>query len=256
MRKLFLFIAMLLYSSSSLIAQVSINIDNTTPHPSAMLDVKSTSSGILIPRMTSAQRSAITSPATGLMVYQTDGIPGFYYYNGTSWTALAGSSGGTSHYVGELFGGGIVCWVDNTGQHGLIVSLVDLSTGAKWSNSYSTTGAISTWNGAGNSSIILSISPAASLCHNYQNSINYGTGTFQDWYLPAIDQLSLIYNARYILNKNIESAPAPANILPYTWYWSSTENSSSYAWSFYFGSGRTYFNYKDNLSWVRAVRDF
>ena len=42
--------------------------------------------------MTSTQRTAISSPATGLLVYQTDGTAGFYYYNGTAWTTVGSSS--------------------------------------------------------------------------------------------------------------------------------------------------------------------
>lgn len=59
---------------------VSINTDGSTAHSSAILDIKSTNKGILIPRMTQAQRIAIASPGNGLMVYQTDGTIGFYYY--------------------------------------------------------------------------------------------------------------------------------------------------------------------------------
>jgi hypothetical protein len=54
-----------------------------------MLDIKSNNKGILIPRMTQAERSAITSPANGLMVYQTNGTSGFYFYDGSSWVRLA-----------------------------------------------------------------------------------------------------------------------------------------------------------------------
>lgn len=68
---------------------VGINNDASQPHNSAMLDVKSTDKGILIPRMTLTQRNAITSPASGLMIYQTDNAPGFYYYNGSSWAGVA-----------------------------------------------------------------------------------------------------------------------------------------------------------------------
>ena len=64
-------------------------IGTTTPNSSSLLEVKSTTKGILIPRMTKAQRDAITSPATGLLIYQTNSTPGFYYYNGTSWTAVS-----------------------------------------------------------------------------------------------------------------------------------------------------------------------
>lgn len=73
-------------------AQVGINNDNSNPDPSSMLDVKSTDKGILIPRMDSAQRVAISTPATGLLVYQTDGTDGFYFYNGTDWVSLNGNT--------------------------------------------------------------------------------------------------------------------------------------------------------------------
>ncbi len=69
-------------------AQVGINTDGSNPNTSAMLDIKSVNSGILIPRMTLAQRNAITSPATGLLIYQTNNTSGFYYYNGTAWQSI------------------------------------------------------------------------------------------------------------------------------------------------------------------------
>jgi hypothetical protein len=71
---------------------VGITADGSMPDNSAMLDVKSTAKGLLIPRMTEVQRTAISSPATGLMVYQTDGVTGFYYNAGTplapNWTTF------------------------------------------------------------------------------------------------------------------------------------------------------------------------
>ncbi len=68
----------------------------TTPVASAALQVSSTNQGVLLPSMTLAQRDLIGSPATGLLVFQTDSTPGFYYYNGTAWVAIAGSSGSGS----------------------------------------------------------------------------------------------------------------------------------------------------------------
>ena len=59
-------------------------IGTTTPNASAKLEVSSTDKGILIPRMTSAQRGLISLPANGLLVYQTDGVIGFYVNSGTS----------------------------------------------------------------------------------------------------------------------------------------------------------------------------
>jgi trimeric autotransporter adhesin len=64
-------------------AQVAINTDGSLPDNSAMLDIKSTAKGLLSPRMTQSQRNAITTPAAGLMIYQTDNTPGYYYNSGT-----------------------------------------------------------------------------------------------------------------------------------------------------------------------------
>jgi hypothetical protein len=270
-----------------LFAQVSINTDNSAPANSAMLDVKSTTKGMLIPRMTSALRAAISSPVDGLMVYQTDGVTGVYCYNGTIWKRVGETDGsetkvsaglnvtvtgtGTiaspyiinasdNHYVGQLYNGGIVFWVDNTGQHGLIVSLVDLSTYSIWSNMWELIGptAQSTWNGQSNSTAIIAQSghttSAALLCDGYTNA-NYSTGIYSDWYLPAIDQLSLIYHARYILNKNIESVPS-SNILGNgAYYWSSTEYDAYYAWSYIFNGSSSFYD-KGTPLYVRAIRAF
>ena len=53
-----------------------------------MLDVKSTSKGLLVPRMTNAQKLSITSPANGLLIYQTDDTVGFWFFNQTDWLPL------------------------------------------------------------------------------------------------------------------------------------------------------------------------
>ncbi len=65
----------------------SVGVGTTTPDGSAILDVSSTSKGVLLPRMTMGQRDAIASPAPGLIIYQTDNNPGFYYYLG-GWQPL------------------------------------------------------------------------------------------------------------------------------------------------------------------------
>ena len=62
------------------------------PSGSAKLDISSTSKGILIPRMTQSQRNAISSPATGLLIFQTDNAPGFYYFTGSSWSSIKGAN--------------------------------------------------------------------------------------------------------------------------------------------------------------------
>ena len=74
----------------------AVGIGTTSPNASAALQVSSSSQGVLLPSMTLAQRDAITTPATGLLVFQTDNTPGFYYYNGTAWVAIGGASSSSS----------------------------------------------------------------------------------------------------------------------------------------------------------------
>lgn len=69
-----------------IINQLAIGTD--TADASALVSLSSTTQGFLLPRMTAAQRGDIASPATGLMVYQTDATAGIYVYNGSSWDAL------------------------------------------------------------------------------------------------------------------------------------------------------------------------
>ncbi len=71
---------------------VAINGTGAAPNASAMLDVASTTSGMLVPRMTTAQRNAIAAPATGLYVYDTS-LGAFLYYDGTAWRYMAQSGG-------------------------------------------------------------------------------------------------------------------------------------------------------------------
>ena len=87
--------ATLLFLMATLLSHaqnIGINTDGTSPHASAILDVKSTTKGILIPRMTMAQRNAISTPAAGLMIYQTDNTPGFYFFDGATWSGMSGST--------------------------------------------------------------------------------------------------------------------------------------------------------------------
>ena len=88
----------MLYSSMKGNAQgMAVNATGATANSSAMLDVASTTQGMLVPRMTSAQRTAISTPATGLLVYQTDGTAGFYFYNSSAWTSLSGGGSNVAY---------------------------------------------------------------------------------------------------------------------------------------------------------------
>ncbi len=87
--KPFLVAAFLFFCCVTGLRSQSVGIGTSTPDTSALLDIASTDKGILIPRMTTVQRNAIASPATGLMVYDTN-LMGFWYYNGTAWQPVGG----------------------------------------------------------------------------------------------------------------------------------------------------------------------
>ncbi len=70
-------------------AQQGVGINTTTPDPSAALDINSTDKGLLVPRMTTAQRNAIVNPATGLIVLNLDDKC-VDIYNGTTWIKNCG----------------------------------------------------------------------------------------------------------------------------------------------------------------------
>ena len=86
-------ITLLTLALFSVLSYAQVGINTNTPDSSSALDIESSTGGILIPRLTETQRDAISSPATGLMIYQTDQTTGFYFYNGTAWTRIEGVAG-------------------------------------------------------------------------------------------------------------------------------------------------------------------
>lgn len=81
--------------SNASIAQVAINTNGAEANASSLLDVSSTTKGILVPRMTSTERDAISNPATGLLIYQTN-LSAFVFYNGSTWVRVGDGVGATS----------------------------------------------------------------------------------------------------------------------------------------------------------------
>jgi hypothetical protein len=172
-----------------------------------------------------------------------------------------GGAGNFTHYVGEEFGGGVIfhLWKDAQGvEHGLIVDKVDLSTSQVWSNIDQTligSTAQSYWDGLSNSNAIVGqaghTNSAAALCLNSTN------GGQSDWYLPSIDELSLLWHNRFNVNKSL-STIGGTTVLPFiAIYWSSTEYGSLNAWNFFFNSGDAYYGHGKNATYyVRAVRAF
>ena len=322
-------IALSLFLTLQLSAQVSISPDNCPADPSAMLDVKSTSKGVVLPRMTFEQRNAIPNPVEGLMVYCTNcelnGSGSLSIFMNGFWNILnaiclnaplAGSqmpsinqivwnwntvSGATGYkwnttnnyttavyistmttktetglmpnttytrfvwaynscgistvtilsyqtspvYIGQNYEGGIIFYVDGTGQHGLIAATSDQSTGAQWGCYGTTIGGTSTaiGNGQANTYAIVNgcttAGIAARIC--YDLVLN----GYDDWFLPSKDELNQMY-----LQKNIIGG------FDSRYYLSSSEDNANAAWEQHFGDGSQVNYQKGSAYWVRAVRDF
>jgi len=188
---------------------------------------------------------------------QTDPAGGTAYsITGTSqllsvpYALFAKAAGG--HFVGELYGGGIVVsvWKNAGVEHGLIASLTDINAAAPWSDVTTLAGAFSGIDGQANTAAIIShqtTTSAAQLCKSYSG------GGFNDWYLPASWELKECYDADYVVN----SVLGATNGFKYAIYWSSTESTATNAWYLGFDTGTTGSDALKSLAArVRAVRRF
>ena len=270
MKKITLLVLMLFTALSY--AQVGINI--ATPHTSSALDITSTTGGLLVPRMTEAQRDDINSPsnpATGLMIYQTDDTAGFYYYNGSSWEGyyskvevdalIANLQSKTEARVGDIRAGGVVFWVDpSDNRHGLVCAFSDYSTKVQWGcsgtdlqgvpnapyNSGVPAGSgAEIGDGVSNTNNILidcSDAPAALAARSLG----------AQWFLPSAKELNEMYDNRTTL----EAVSVFTEFSPV--YWSSTEFTNGLAWgqNFFSGDGNHSVYIKEATCNVRAVRAF
>ncbi len=94
----------------------NIGIGTGNPAPSALLDLSSSNRGFLAPRMTTAQRTAIVSPAKGLLVYDTD-VNALYHHNGSAWAAVGGGGGAfVLPYTNSLASASALFNLTNTGD--------------------------------------------------------------------------------------------------------------------------------------------
>ena len=260
MKQFYTFLAAVLLTATTL-AQVGINTDS--PHEFAALDIVSTTGGLLVPRMTKAQRNQINvidepvdNPSAGLMIYQTDGTAGFYYYNGSSWGEVGATS--TTYSIGDIVNGGVVFWLDSTGQHGLVVAMSDVATSVQWGcygtdlpnvpnvpdNGVSVGLGAEIGDGFNNTNDILNDCPTAPAAFAARS-------LGAQWFLPSAKELNQMY-----INKDDLEAVDGFTDFSSNYYWSSTEGGSYDAWGQYFGNGTQNYYDKEDASNVRAVRAF
>ena len=275
MKRILLYL--IVFASLTTNAQVGIGVAGTDVAASAQLEVKSTTKGLLIPRLTESQKTAVSNPATGLMIYQTDGTSGFYFYNGSSWSKLvsASSSSSTTHAIGDNYGGGIVFHTWDNGAHGLIVAKNEIgangpqnftsTTGIKWGTNGDNVGSFRNGfgGGKGNTDIIIAKTSnstiqyydyaystaggyAALFAAQYMPTVASGEQAFGDWYLPSIQELMLLIDNSYLFSGSGYNSSHD--------YWSSTEVNAGYAYR-----GRSNgpgFSDKPSLNFVLPIRQF
>ncbi len=170
-------------SSRNIQAQnVGIGASSFTPDPQSMLEVQSTSKGILVPRMTDAQRTAISPTAGsdyGLLVYQTNTVSssnaaGYWYWNGTSWTSLStgnnwsltGNAGtsATNNFVGTTDANDLALRTNNTER-----VRINASTGYVGIGTNSPSQMLSVWQG-------MNVDQENVNNGNLNNALRFGSG--------------------------------------------------------------------------------
>jgi len=165
-------------------------------------------------------------------------------------------TGATKLTIGQSYQGGIIFWLDETGQHGLIAAKADQSAGIKWNNGtekYTGTTGDGLYAGAMNTAIIVAAQMAdnpagnfaAKACADYSVTEEGGVTTYGDWYLPSLYELNLLYQQKDMVGGFAS-----------VYYWSSKEDSATKAVSLDFDFGTTYHFFKTDTDAVRAVRAF
>ena len=262
MKNIFTFLAAVLLTTTTY-AQIGINTEN--PDPSSALDITSTTGGLLVPRMTAAQRDAITA-TQGLIIFCSDcafGEGELQIKLTSSWKNTIGGAVNdpATLVVGDFYGGGVVFYIFAQGDtdyvlgetHGLIAAVEDQSSDIRWYNgSYVTTGATGTAVGTGsaNTDAIIIVQGATETDYAAGLARAYAGGGYNDWFLPSKDEL----NKMYINKRTLEAVSGFTAFSSY--YWSSTEYGNYYAWYQNFAIGFQVNYYKRNTFIVRAVRAF
>jgi Protein of unknown function (DUF1566) len=167
---------------------------------------------------------------------------GTFYGNQVSFTT-------SNLSIGQNYGGGIIFYIDGTGQHGLISALTDQSTGAPWGCFGTLIGGTGTAIGTGQANTTAIVSNgcstagiAARICDELV------LNGYTDWFLPSKDELDQVHLQQSVIG----------NFCTSCWYWSSSEVDPWYAWKELIGAGSQQSEYKTMTGayHVRAIRAF
>jgi hypothetical protein len=218
-----------------------INTTGSSPDSKAILDLSSTTKGFLPPRLTEVQIGSISSPPEGLTVYNTT-YHTLVFFNGTTWERTDGTFN-----IGQIYGGGIIFYLDGTGRHGLIAAMADQaswSTEAQW-GCYGTPIATSTAIGSGqaNTTAIISGCSTAGIAARICDDLVLNG--FSDWFLPSLEELNQMYLQKAIIGGFADQS-----------YWSSSQYTIYKSFYVYFLNAWQGNDRKDTFTFVRAIRSF
>ena len=236
-------------------AQIGINNEN--PDASAALDITSTTGGLLVPRMTAAERDAITA-TQGLIIFCSDCASGegeLQIKLTSSWINL--HNGGDVNdppalAIGDTHQGGIIFYLDGNGG-GLIAAPSDQSSAA-WGCYQQSIGGTSSAVGTGAANTTAIVSGCSESAIAAKICADLTLGGYTDWFLPSKDELNKMWLERETINTTA-SANGGSNFSS-NYYWSSTELGSNTAWRQVFNDGTQSITFKYATNAVRAVRAF
>ena len=166
--------------------------------------------------------------------------------------------------VGDLAQGGVVFWVDESEEHGLVCTITDQHIGIRWyagTNGNTHSKGDGPLSGKANTTIIISSqiaigdddsTYAARICNELQ--VTQNGKTYGDWYLPSKEELNLMFTNKSTINTT--AVTNGGTFFEHNYYWSSTEYDDSHTYTIYFGDGSLFYAYKASKYYVRAVRSF
>ncbi len=173
------------------------------------------------------------------------------------------NSSNNKYIVGDFAEGGVIFFVDKSGEHGLVIAKNDQSLGLRWNENRLPTkdGLLSSKNNTSKSIFNSknrkdrrnSKTNAKRICAKLK--IKEENKTYKKWYLPSKDELEIIYLNKTAINaasKAKGGSPLNSN----SFYWSSTEYDEESAWAQNFLDGKQQFSFKGNSYNVRAIRAF
>jgi len=188
------------------------------------------------------------------MMYVETVDSNLYYYNGHSWNQM----NPTVYQVGDIAMGGVIFYVDETGQHGLIVALENIND-KPWSTSKNLTNAVGRGYYAGEmNTLLIAASEASHSSHTFAAgsciwySRNFEGTEYGDWYLPSVKELQEIYSQKAVLNVSLGAYELISEGL----HWSSEEFETDQAYTVNMVDGTNPRYGKTGVRTARPVRRF